>query len=94
MPPAGRDAFVRAYGPDGDWAALFAQAPGFIAVTLLVDTAAPERYVTLDRWVDEESFRAFRADPALAVVYAALDRTCAALTTRETALGSFDESDV
>ena len=91
MPPEHRDAFVRAYRQDGDWAALFAHAPGFVAVTLLADAESPGRFVTLDRWVEEAAFRAFRADPALADAYDALDRACARLTTREARLGAFTE---
>ena len=93
MPPEHRDAFVRVYGPGGDWAALFAQAPGFLSMTLLADPETPGRFVTLDRWRDEAAFRAFRADPALVAAYDALDRKSEAWTTRETRLGAFTEVD-
>jgi heme-degrading monooxygenase HmoA len=33
--PGKLDAFERAYGPQGDWARLFARAEGFIATELL-----------------------------------------------------------
>jgi len=89
--PAGRDAFVRAYGPSGDWAALFARATGFLGVTLLADAETPGRFVTLDRWEDEAAFRAFQADPALAAAYDALDRAGETWTTHEALLGTFTE---
>ncbi len=92
VPSEHRDAFVRAYGPGGDWAALFDRAPGFRSVSLLADAESPGRFLTLDRWVGEAAFRAFRADPALAAAYDALDRACAGWTTRETRLGAFDEA--
>ena len=92
MAPHAREAFLRAYGPDGQWAALFARARGFLDVTLLEDRESEGRFVTLDRWEDEAAFRAFRADPLLAPAYDALDRACAALTTGERRLGAFDEA--
>ncbi len=75
------------YGPDGDWAHLFRQAQGFIRLELLRDLKDPLRYLTLDRWQDEASYRAFHAK--FADAYAALDRDCAGLTARETPLGEF-----
>lgn len=82
---------MNAYGPGGDWAALFARAEGFLGVSLLVDHETEGRFVTLDRWVHEAAFRAFRADPALTPAYDALDRACATWTTHEVLLGTFTE---
>ena len=80
-------AFLRAYGPDGDWVALFRRGDGFVATELLADRAEPGRYVTLDRWRDEAAYRAFRE--RFAREYAALDAACEGWTTRETPLGAF-----
>ena len=47
------------YAPDGDWARLFATAPGFMGVELLGEEA---RYATIDRWVSQGAFDAFKAE--------------------------------
>jgi hypothetical protein len=43
--------------------------------------------VTIDRWVSEGDFRAFRKDHD--DEYEILDRACDALTNRETRIGAF-----
>jgi heme-degrading monooxygenase HmoA len=81
------DAFEAAYGPEGSWAALFRRAPEYLGTELLKDAYVPGRYVTIDRWQNEEAFRAFRAqhDPD----YEALDRACDPLTSSESRIGAF-----
>jgi len=82
--------FEHHYGPDGTWAALFGEAPGYLGTLLLRDASAPGRYLTIDRWRSAEAYRAFRA--AFAGPYAALDRQCEALTRGEREIGVFTES--
>ena len=78
--------FERAYGPEGDWALLFAQAPGYIGTELLrLDDEAV--YLTIDRWRSEADYRS--AKQALEAEYAALDRRCEAYTSEETWLGLY-----
>ncbi|WP_448811092.1 antibiotic biosynthesis monooxygenase family protein [Agromyces bauzanensis] len=84
---AQRDAFERAYGPDGDWARLFARAEGFLEVVLLADAEVPGRYLTIDRWRDETSFDRFMAEHG--EDYAALDDALAGVSGRGTRLGGF-----
>lgn len=79
--PERRDAFVQAYGPDGDWARLFARHPGWGSTDLYVSTADRNRFVTVDRWVDEASWAAFLAE--WAEDYHALDDQLAPLTVSE-----------
>jgi heme-degrading monooxygenase HmoA len=79
--------FLAAYGPLGDWVALFRDAPGYVGTDLLRDRAKPLRFVTIDRWRDESDFRAFRLRAAAA--FDAIDRRCEAYTLRERALGDF-----
>jgi heme-degrading monooxygenase HmoA len=50
--------FRAAYGPDGDWAELFAKHEGFVGTELIV-TDDPYHYLTIDRWESEESFNAY-----------------------------------
>ena len=50
--------FRRAYGPDGDWARLFAKHEGFVG-TELITAEEPRHYLTIDRWESEEAFIAY-----------------------------------
>lgn len=81
--------FERHYGPDGSWAQLFRQSPGYVGTSLLIDRSTPGRYVTVDRWRDAGAFDAFRR--AFAAEYERLDRDCKHPTLREHSLGAFDE---
>lgn len=88
---AGRqEEFERHYRPDGTWGALFSQGEGYIETLLLRDASTPLRYVTIDRWRSEASYRAFRAQ--FGRQYDDLDQLCEGLTTRESPLGEFGES--
>jgi len=84
--------FERAYGPDGDWVALFRRAAGYLGSWLLRDRSNPLRFITIDRWESAGAHRAFHS--AFSREYAQLDARCAHLTAREVALGSFDEAAV
>ena len=78
--------FERAYGPRGDWAVLFAQAPGYVGTELL-KLDGEGVYVTIDRWQTEAEFQSARKQ--LEPEYAALDRRCEAYTSEETWLGLY-----
>lgn len=79
--------FERVYGPDGDWARLFARAPGYAGTELLAHDGEEGVYLTIDRWHTEADFRA--AKTLLERDYAALDRRCEAYTSEETWLGLY-----
>jgi heme-degrading monooxygenase HmoA len=85
-----REAFERAYGPDGDWAVLFRTAPGYLGTDLLRDNATPGRYLTIDRWDAAESFTTFKRNSGAA--YKEMDRKFEGLTTHEIKIGVFDSS--
>ncbi|RUL79962.1 antibiotic biosynthesis monooxygenase family protein [Dyella choica] len=90
MVKAGKEAeFVEHYSPDGTWAKLFKQAPGYVETLLLKDRKDGQRYFTVDRWRSEAAYQAFRS--RFADSYAALDRVCEDLTTSEKPMGCFDE---
>ncbi len=79
--------FRAAYGPRGNWAALFRDARGYLGSELLESAADPRTHVTLDRWESAEAWEAFlRARPD---EYAALDRRCESLTSDEAEVGAF-----
>lgn len=80
-------AFEAAYGPDGEWARLFRTSAGYLGTELLHDAYVPGAYLTIDRWQSEDDFRAFRKEHDQA--YEALDRSCDALTARETRVGAY-----
>ncbi len=85
-------AFIAAYGPSGDWARLFRKAPGYRGSELYRDRTVLDRFVTVDFWLSpgahHEFLKTFGDD------YAALDRACERLTTREQALGTFALADL
>lgn len=88
--PSRQAEFERHYAPDGSWAALFRQAPGYLGTQLLQDRSNRLRYLTIDRWTGIEAYRAFRA--RFAEQYEALDRRCEGLTTHEAPLGEYGEA--
>jgi hypothetical protein len=80
-------AFEAAYGPQGSWAQLFCVSPNYLGTELLRDAYVPGSYLTIDRWSSEDAFRAFRKDHD--GNYEVLDRSCDALTSRETRIGAY-----
>lgn len=82
-----RAEFEQVYGPGGEWEQFFERMENFLGTELFRDEEAPERYVSLDRWVSAEAYRRFRRDHAQE--YNALDARCEGLTEKETFLGSF-----
>jgi heme-degrading monooxygenase HmoA len=81
--------FERHYGPGGTWAQLFRSSAGYIETILLKDRATLGRYLTVDRWRDEEAFRVFRA--SFSGQYEQLDQECEKFTAGERSLGMFSE---
>jgi heme-degrading monooxygenase HmoA len=80
-------AFETAYGPAGSWAELFRLSTDYHGTELLRDAYVSGRYLTIDRWTSEESFRAFRRDHD--GEYESLDRACDSLTSGETRIGTY-----
>jgi heme-degrading monooxygenase HmoA len=81
--------FIRLYGPDGAWVALFRQGEGYLGTDLLRDATDAGRFVTIDRWVSELAFDRFRE--TFAEEYQQLDREGEVLTIEELPLGEFHE---
>jgi heme-degrading monooxygenase HmoA len=80
-------AFEAAYGPEGAWARLFRNSPGYQGTELLHDAYMAGTYLTIDRWGSEEDFRTFRKTHD--AEYEAIDRSCDELTSRETRIGAY-----
>jgi heme-degrading monooxygenase HmoA len=89
VPPDLQSEFERSYGPGGAWAQLFGRSEGYIETLLLRDRSVADRYVTVDRWRDEEAFQAFRS--SFSRQYEQLDRECERFTVSEHLLGVFTE---
>ena len=80
-------AFEAAYGPEGAWAQLFRTSSEYRGTELLRDAYIPCSYLTIDLWISEEAFRAFRKDHD--ADYESLERACDELTSRETRIGAY-----
>jgi heme-degrading monooxygenase HmoA len=91
-PPAGREReFARAYGKDGDWAALFAAAEGFVGTSLLEPAEPGGWWLTIDRWASAAHFEAFQA--GFGDRYRALDAELARVAGEEQFVGAFEGED-
>jgi quinol monooxygenase YgiN len=85
--PGAETRFEEAYGPQGVWAKFFRSDEGFVGTELNRDLKNPGRYITIDLWVSQAAFEAFRA--AHMAEYQAIDQQCEALTAEEKPLGTF-----
>ena len=84
--PEAEQSFIAAYRSDGDWARLFATAPGFIRTELWRD--GDGIYLTADHWASVTAFEAFQA--SLGEQYRRLDAELEGVAGIETFLGAFD----
>jgi heme-degrading monooxygenase HmoA len=80
--------FEAAYGPNGDWARLFAQAEGYLGTELWKRREGADDYLTIDRWQTEQKYWLFRQ--RFHGPYSALDLKLQSLTDEEELLGQFD----
>jgi len=79
--------FERMYGSDGGWARLFEQDDSYIGTELIHDLKARRTYVTLDFWVSQKAYDAFRKQNLAR--YQALDQKCEEMTEGEREIGKF-----
>ena len=86
VPEEQEQRFVAAYKSDGDWAKLFATAPGFIRTELWCD--GDGIYLTADYWESFEAFERFQASQG--EEYRQLDAKLEGIAIAETFLGAFD----
>lgn len=84
--PDTEEQFVAAYKSDGDWARLFATAPGFVRTELWQD--GDGIYLTADFWVSVEAFERFQAGSGDA--YRRLDAELEGIAGIESFVGAFD----
>ena len=86
VPAEAEERFVAAYKSDGDWAQLFATAPGFIRTELW--RSGDGLYMTADYWRSVTDFDAFQAN--LGEAYRKLDEELEGVSGVETFVGAFD----
>ena len=84
--PEHEERFVAAYKAEGDWAKLFAMAPGFIRTELWRD--GDGIYMTADHWESATAFESFQA--MLGHEYRRLDAELEGIAGIETFIGAFD----
>jgi heme-degrading monooxygenase HmoA len=83
--PGDREAaFTAAYAADGPWGDLFGRAAGFLGTELYRDAARADRFLTIDRWRNEEDWRSFLQ--AFAPAYHSLDAQLEGLAAAEQSL--------
>jgi heme-degrading monooxygenase HmoA len=80
--------FERIYGADGAWAQLFSSSDGFEGTELFASVSNSGRYLTVDRFRDEASWRRFMVEHREA--YLALDAESERLTVAERELAGPD----
>ena len=78
--------FVAAYKSDGEWAKLFARAPGFIRTDLWREREGI--YLTADHWQSVEAFERFQVESGEA--YRRLDAELENISGLESFVGAFD----
>ena len=86
VPAAYEERFVAAYESDGDWARLFATAPGFIRTELW--RSGDGLYMTADYWRSAADFEAFQAN--LGETYRQLDDELEGVSGIENFVGAFE----
>jgi heme-degrading monooxygenase HmoA len=74
-------AFTAAYAADGAWGELFGRAAGFLGTELYRDAARPGRFLTIDRWRNEQDWRSFLN--AFSLAYESLDAQLEGLAATE-----------
>ena len=78
------EAFAAAYAADGVWGELFGRAVGFLGTELYRDAGRADRFLTIDRWQDEQDWRTFLN--AFSSAYEALDARLEGLAAAERSL--------
>jgi len=81
--------FETAYGRHGEWVKLFRQDPAYIRTELIQDVRDASRYLTLDFWVSEAAYEAFREGRK--DEYKSIDARCEQMTEAEREVGRFIE---
>lgn len=85
--PKCRQAFVKAYRANGDWAQLFARDPAYLHTELLESSDRSDVFITIDYWRSRAARDRFRQE--YAKEFNKLDAACEEFTVREEFVGDF-----
>ena len=77
-------AFTVAYAADGAWGELFSRAAGFLGTELYRDAVRGDRFLTIDRWQNEDDWQSFLQ--AFGAAYESLDAQLEGLAVAEQSL--------
>ena len=83
-------AFRGAYGPDGVWAAFFAESADYLGTDLLEDRSRPNRFVTIDYFREPDARQ--KLVDARAATYREIDAEWGTATISESFIGEFKNS--
>lgn len=84
MPDDRTALFTDVYGPDGAWGHLFGRALGFLGTELYRDAVRAGRFLTIDRWQDEQHWLSFLE--VFGPAYQSLDAELEGLASAERSL--------
>jgi heme-degrading monooxygenase HmoA len=85
--PAHSAEFEKIYGAQGAWVILFKKSKDYYGTTLLKDSNAPFRYLTIDQWENMDAFENFKSQNLNA--YTELDSSCVKFILSEKKIGVF-----
>ena len=83
-----RQEFEAEYGPNGAWSRLFGVSDGYLDSLLHADADRRSTYLLIDRWRDQESYDAFKAE--YGVAYNKQSRAFERLYVKEELVGAFE----
>lgn len=82
--------FLKAYGPEGDWAKLFRKDANYQETLLLHDLNRPATYFTLDFWASRRAYESFMTSRG--AEFESLDAEGEGLTLAERKVGWFEQT--
>ena len=85
--PARVDDFLAAYGPNGQWVALFREHEGYVRTELHRDKENTHRFITIDYWESRSAWQSFR--DIASDDFERLDARCDEYTVSEQIIGEF-----
>ena len=80
--------FEEAYAADGAWSQFFQRHSSYLGTELLRDPAAPQRYITIDRWDSANQYESFLSQ--WETEYAALEAQFGGLKETEILAGKWE----
>lgn len=86
--PEKKKEFEKLYGVSGEWVKFFETDDDYFESELIKDVHKPDRYVTIDYWIDKKAYEHFRNQHN--EKYQELDLKGASYTVKEKQIGEFE----